>query len=251
MVPLALLLALQAVLPLVLLLVLSWTLRWYYPALLPGEWSARGWASLLSPESRLPEALGNSLWVAAASAALGTALACPAARALARRPDSPLRVPLLAPLLLPAFAAVMGVTVVFVRLGLTDTGAGVLLAHLIPVTPYAVALLTATFERHDGRLEEQARSLGARRAQVWCRVTLPAVWPGLGACLAVCFLVSWNEYLLTLMVGGGAVLTLPVLLVATTQGGDTALTAATALVTLLPPLLAYAALGTRFRVAGA
>lgn len=246
---LALGLAVQALLPLALLLVLSFTRRWYYPALWPTEWSVQGWASLLAPGARLAEALGNSLAVALPSAWLGTLLAFPAARALARRPSSLLRTLLLAPLLLPPFAAVMGVGAVFVRLGLSDTRAGVILAHLLPVVPYAAALLTGTFQTLDPRLEETARSLGARPTQVLCRVTLPAVAPGLLACLAVCFLVSWNEYLLTLLIGGGAVLTLPVLLVASAQGGDTAVTAAAALVLVLPPLLLFGLLGTRLAAA--
>lgn len=234
------LLLLGLLLPLLLLLLQSFARRWYYPDLLPGEWGLQGWAALLAPGSRLGEALWGSTRIALGSAVLGTLLAFPAARALARRPRPLARALLLSPLLLPPFAAGTGVTAVFLRLGLSDSAPGVVLAHLIPVVPYAASLLSAAFETHDARLEDQARSLGARSAQVLWRITLPALRPALLACLAVCFLVSWNEYLLTLLVGGGAVLTLPTLLVASAGGGDAATTAATALVTVLPPLLASA-----------
>lgn len=232
-------LSLLVALPLLTLAVQSVALRWYYPALLPQEWTLHGWSSLLSPGTRLPEALGGSLWTALLTALSGVLLAAPAARALAARPRPLLRALLLSPLVVPVFAAALGVQVVFLRLHLADTRAGVVLVQLIPVLPYALTLLTAAFQRHDLRLEQQARSLGASPVQVARLVTLPALAPGLGLALTLCFLVSWGDYLLTLTVGGGQVLTLPVLLLASAQGGDTALTAALALAYVLPPMLLF------------
>ncbi len=236
---------LLTLLPFAYLLLQSFALRWYFPALLPQEWTGRGWASALAPGTRLLEAAWGSVSTAALSALIGTLVALPAARLLARAPRAALRVLLLAPLVVPAFAALLGVQVVFLRLGLAGTRAGVVLAHLIPVVPYAVTLLTATFETHDERLEAQARSLGARRAQVLWFVTLPVLRAGVGVAFGLAFLVSWSEYLLTLTVGGGRVLTLPVLLLASAQGGDAALTAALAFVYVAPPLLLFLFGGAR------
>jgi len=145
----------------------------------------------------------------------------------------------------PSFASVMGVQVVFIRLGLADTRAGVVLAHLIPVTPYAVVLLSGVFGGYDPRTEEVARTLGAGRWATWWRVTLPILLPGVLVSLAFAFLVSWSEYLLTLIVGGGQVLTLPLLLFSAAQGGDYALTAALALVFVAPTVLLFAFLSPR------
>lgn len=247
----ALLLA-GAVGPLLLLGVWSLAGAWFYPALLPGEWSLRAWASALSPDTPLWASLWGSVWVGTVTAVTATALALPAARALNGWPGRSrawVQSALLAPLILPAFAGVMGIQVVFIRLGLADTPAGVVAAHLIVAVPYAVAVLSATFAGYDARLEDAARTLGASRTAVWWQVTLPAVRSGVLVALLMAFLVSWSEYLLTLIVGGAQVRTLPLLLFSAVQGGDYALSGALGLVYLLPPLLGFALLAPRLRSA--
>lgn len=230
-------------LPLAVLLLSSFALRWYYPDLLPSEWTTQAWRRLFEPGVRVAEAALSSVVVASVSAVLGVLIALPAARVLAksaRRGRTVVLGVLLAPLLLPSFAGVFGVHVVFVRLGLTDSLLGVIVAHLVPVVPYAVVLLTATWREFDERLEEGARLLGATRWRAVALVTLPAIRPGLTVALLFAFLVSWSEYLLTLLIGGANVLTLPIVLLASASGGDTALTAALAVVYAAPPLIAYA-----------
>ena len=59
--------------------------------------------------------------------------------------------------------------------------------------------------------------------------------------------MSWGEYLLTLIVGGGQVPTLPLLLLASAQGGDAALTAALSLVYVAPALLIFTLVAGRLR----
>lgn len=239
---LAAVLAVSALLPLLLLLVWSFSLRWYYPALWPTELSLRAWRSLFAPTSQLWAALGGSLWVASAVTVLAVLIALPAARVLAGagRARGPATALILAPLVLPAFAGVMGVQVVFIRLGLADTRIGVVVAQLIPAVPYAVVLLTGVFQQYDARLEEAARTLGASKGRVFWRVTLPLILPGTLVAALFAFLVSWGEYLLTLIVGGGQVLTLPLLLFASAAGGDLAITGALALMYVLPTLLIFA-----------
>jgi len=75
---------------------------------------------------------------------------------------------------------------------------------------------------------------------VWTRVTIPALAPGLAVAAAFAFLLSWSQYLLTLLVGGGRVLTLPLLLLGFQRGGDEAVAAALALVFIAPTLIVFA-----------
>jgi len=49
------------------------------------------------------------------------------------------------------------------------------------------------------RLEEMGRSLGARPAAVWRRVTLPLIAPGLGAAFALVFISAATELTATLL----------------------------------------------------
>ncbi len=60
---------------------------------------------------------------------------------------------------------------------------------------------------------------------------------------AFAFLISWSQYLTTLFIGGGRVITLPLIVVAFQRGGDEAVTAALSLTFLLPALMVLAGVG--------
>jgi len=230
--------------PLLLLLVWSFARGWYWPALWPRAWSGRAWAYVVSPSADLLAGLGQSLTLALSVVVLSLAVALPAARVLAWREFAGKRAVLFAlllPVLAPPLAALMGVHSLFLRLGLADTWLGVVLVHLIPAVPYATLMLASSFSRLDPDLEAQARTLGASRWAVWRYVTAPALAPGLAVAAAFAFLISWSQYLSTLLVGGGRILTLPLALVAFQRSGDEAVTAALSLVFLAPTLLLFAA----------
>lgn len=230
--------------PLLLLLVWSLARGWYWPALWPREWNWRAWAYVVSPSADLLAGLGRSLSLALCVVVLSLAVALPAARVLAWREFAGKRAVLFAlllPVLAPPLAALMGVHSLFLRLGLADTWLGVVLVHLIPAVPYATLMLASSFSRLDPDLEAQARTLGASRWSVWRYVTAPALAPGLAVAASFAFLISWSQYLSTLLVGGGRIFTLPLALVAFQRSGDEAVTAALSLVFLTPTLFLFAA----------
>jgi putative spermidine/putrescine transport system permease protein len=72
------------------------------------------------------------------------------------------------------------------------------------------------------------------------RVSLPLLAPGIAVAALFGFLASWTQYVLTLLVGGGQVVTLPLLVFAAAAGGNPATTAGLALLLALPPMLAVA-----------
>ena len=57
--------------------------------------------------------------------------------------------------------------------------------------------------------------------------------------LTLSFLMSWSQYLLTLLIGGGPILTLPIVLVGFEKSGDGAVAAAMSLLLMLPPTLLF------------
>jgi putative spermidine/putrescine transport system permease protein len=233
---------LGVVAPLVPLVIWSFAHRWFFPDLLPGEWSWRAWAYLASPASQVGKAMVNSLTVALAVTALSALIGLPAGRALGLyqfRGKTAVLFLILAPAIMPMIAVVMGIHIAFLRVGLADTWLGVVLAHLVPVMPYMVLVLTATFSNYDLDYEGQARTLGARPLQVFRHITLPAIWPGLMVGSLFAFLISWSQYLLTLIIGGGQMITLPVLLFAFANSGDNAIAAALSLLFIAPALLLF------------
>ena len=172
--------------------------------------------------------------------ALSLLVALPAARVLGMRSfrgKRVLEILVLTPLLVPAVAVAIGLDITFIRLGLAGTFWGVVLVHLIPAAPYAVLVLAGVFANYDADFEAQARTLGAGPLNVFRHVTMPAIMPGLIVAGFFAFIVSWSQYVLTLQIGGGKVLTLPVLLVSTASGGDVAITGALTMVYALPVLI--------------
>lgn len=228
-----------AALPLAVLGVWSVAHGWFYPALVPGQWSARGWVTIFDRASAVPQATATSFQVAAGATVLCLLVGYPAARALGLHRFPGRRIMLfllLLPQLVPPIAYAMGVHGLFLRLGLTDTRIGLMLAHMVPCLPYVVISLTSQFSTYSVEMEEQARTLGAGPIRVFCTVTLPAIKPGLLLGVLLGFLVSWSQYLLNILIGAGSP-TLSETVFAFATGSDTSMMATTAIVFILPPLL--------------
>jgi putative spermidine/putrescine transport system permease protein len=233
-------LILWLILPLIPLAIWSFAKGWRFPALLPQEFTLNAWSIALSDRAGVLQ----SLWVTAAIAAIATLLAIvigvPAGRALGQhrfRGKSVVQALILAPLIVPGIAVALGLHAVFLRLGLTNSLTGVVLVHLIPTLPYMIIIMTGIFANHDPRFEAQARTLGATPWQTFRHITLPAIMPGVIVGSLFCFLVSWSQYILTLLIGGGRVQTLPLLLFGFATSGRNDLTGAIALIYILPGIL--------------
>lgn len=233
-------LGLFMVLPVLPLVIWSFAHGWRFPSLWPEDVSLDGWAVALSDRAGVLQSFGLTALIAAATTLIALLIGLPAGRALGLyrfRGKGLVALLLVAPAVLPGIAVVFGLHGIFLRLGLTGTIAGVILAHLVPVLPYITLVLAAVFSRFDPAFEDQARSLGASPLQCLTRVTLPAIWSGLLTAALFAFLVSWSQYLLTLAIGGGRVQTLPLLLFSSASAGRNDVTAAIALLYILPGLL--------------
>lgn len=243
-------LALAGWLVLPLLPLFGWSLAqgWRFPGLLPDRLSAEAWAFALSAQSGVLQSFAVTTLIAAATTLIALLIGLPAGRALGLyrfRCRGLVLLLLLAPALLPGIAVVFGLHGILLRTGLAGTIPGVILAHLVPVLPYATLVLAAVFARFDPAYEDQARSLGATRWQAFRSVTLPTILPGLLTAGLFAFLVSWSQYLLTLAIGGGRVQTLPLLLYSYAAAGRNDLTSAIALLYILPGLLVLAVTARR------
>lgn len=226
-------------LPLWVLGIWSLTPSWYFPEGWPQSWSFSGWQQLLSSGSQVGSGFGQSLIIALLTTLLALLLGIPAGRVLGQQiVPAWMRLILLLPIVTSPLPVLMGLQAVLIRLRLQGTFLGVVLVHLIPVIPYMVLVMGSVFSRFDFGYEAQARSLGADPWQVWWQVTLPLILPGMAIGAVFAFLISWNEFLLTFFVGGGRVLTLPMLLYGLLQGGNNTSVATVAIVSLLPGWLA-------------
>jgi len=228
-------------LPFVPLFLWAFAGEWRFPDLLPTEWSPRGISYLLEPGGRVLGATINSLLIGVSVAVASVVVGMPAGMALGGyewRMKGAVIFVILLPILVPPLASTMGIHLTFIRLGLADTMLGVFLVHLVPTVPYTAIILTSIFAERTGELEETARTLGAGPWQAFRYVTLPEVAPGVAVAGLFAFLISWGQYILTLLIGGGNVVTLPMLLFSAASGNDPVVTSALAIVFALPAVLA-------------
>lgn len=226
------------VLPLAPLVIWAVAGTWRYPDLTPATYTGRGLEIVASTEAM--QALGTSVVVATTVALLACAIGLPAGRVIGLhrfRGRRLLQFLLLAPLIVPGLAVTLGLQVFFVRLGLSDTVLGVVLVQLVLTVPYAATILGAAFEGFDTDLERQAGTLGAGPWRTTAVVTIPALGPALLATAVLTFLISWSEYVLTLLIGGGTVQTLPLLLFAAIGSSDPTAAAALGLLVVVPPVV--------------
>ena len=236
----SLLVVTAVMLPLTPVVIWAFAYRWYFPDILPSEWNLRAWTYLLSGTSQVSRGVVQGTLVALAATGFSLAIGVPAGRALGLhsfRGKGLVQFLILAPTIVPGIAVVMGIHVLFIRLRLTGTLPGVILVHLIPTTPYVTMVMTSVFANYNPEYEEQARTLGATRWRVFRSIILPAIYPGLLVGGMFAFIISWEQYLLTLLIGSGQVITLPVLLFSFASGGNNATTAALCLLFVAPSVL--------------
>ena len=222
--------------PVTVFVLYAFSTGYFYPQLVPTRWTGVAFLRQLS-DPRTRQALGLSLRIAGAVSIVSLLVAYPAARTLGMRQFRGKRVVyllLFLPTVVPPVATGLGLNILFLRLGLAGTVLGVALVHLIPVLPYTVFTLASTFTRYDPHYEYQARVLGAGPIRVFWVVTLPLIFPGLIVATLFAFLISWSQYLLTFLIGGGRVITLPILLFNAVAGGNPTTTAVLSLLFVAP-----------------
>jgi spermidine/putrescine transport system permease protein len=171
------------------------------------------WFGQAAASPALRGALLNSLFVAVTSAVLSVLLGVAAARANVRygfRGKTAAMGLIMVPLVLPEIIVAVSLLVVLVRiLDLSLSLWAVVAAHTLICTPFAIAILNASFQALDPSIEEAAIDLGETRASTFRLVTLPLIAPGIVAALLICFTISLDEFIIAFFLTG-AEPTLPV-----------------------------------------
>ena len=213
-------------LPMIAVILWSVTGRWPWPELLPESYTLRTLKELFFGSASLPKLLYSSISLAMTVAVLGTLIGILTARATELyqfRGKAMVYMGSFFPLLVPGTVFAMGIQITLIRLGLSDTVAGVILVHLIAAAPYCITIMTDVTRAIGDRLEQQAMVLGAAPLRSFWEVTLPSLLPGILSSMSMGFILSYSQYFTTLMVGGGRVKTIALVLVPYIQSGDRAL----------------------------
>lgn len=216
-------LALCIVLPILLMFIWVFTERWAWPDLVPQVFSTRSAAEIWKRKEEMIKVFASSILISMIVALISVMVAALTARALAFYEfygKKVINFLTILPFMVPATVFAMGIQLTFIKLGINNTIIGVILAHVICSLPYAVRLILDGTQAVGIKLEEQARVLGASTVVAFRKVTLPVLAPVIFSAAGMAYIVSFSQYFLTLMIGGGNVKTFTIIMVPYLQGGD-------------------------------
>ena len=176
--------------------------------------SGDGWRSFsdLAGSERFRGIVWFTFWQAIASTALSLAAGLPAAAMVARLSPNRRRLVrslVIVPFVLPTVVVAAAFEGLFDRLGLVDgplrlhhTVWAILLAHTFFNYAIVVRTVGTYWAGLDGRLEDQARVLGAVRWRTFVEVTLPRLRPAIAAAASIVFLFAFTSFGIVLILGG-------------------------------------------------
>ncbi|MBV7330234.1 ABC transporter permease [Chloroflexi bacterium TSY] len=180
-----------------------------------GQWtqfSLRWYGELFQNEAVL-SALSVSLWVAFWSTVVSTILGTLCALAMERfrfRGQVSFDAILYLPIIIPDIVMALSTLLFFVVMGIALSRYTVLITHVAFNIAFVAIVVRARLTDMDINLEEAAADLGANEWQIFRRVTLPLLMPGIVAGALLAFTLSLDDFVITFFVSGPGSTTLPV-----------------------------------------
>lgn len=171
------------------------------------------WYEKLLNNGPLMRAMENSLVVGGLSTLIVLIIATAAAlgtRSAPKRTGERVASLFLVPLVTPEIVFGASLLVFFSRLFIPLGIGTVVAAHVVFTLSFAYFVIRARVHTLPLNVEEAARDLGATPTQVFRRVTLPLLAPGLVAAGLLTFSLSIDDYVVTSFVAGAGSTTLPV-----------------------------------------
>jgi putative spermidine/putrescine transport system permease protein len=191
----------------------SFATRWlgtWLPSAFTTRWYGSAWS-----EFQLTEVLTVTFQAVFLVVLFSALLGVPAAYALARRDFKAKRLIMLLfllPLLIPPITFGIPLATVLYQTGFAGSLTGVVLANLVPTVPFVVLVMVPFVEQIDPRIEAAARVFGASTPQLFFRVLLPLLVPGILAALLLVLVRTIAMFELTFLVAGPTSQTLVVAL---------------------------------------
>ena len=178
----------------------GWSTRWYVA--MAQNWEVRK-SALLS--------FRVALVVVGVDILLGVPAAFPLVRS--RLPGANLiKSFLLSPLMLPGIVIGIGLLFFYMVLGLSLSFPLLAASHVVVTLPFVISMTSARLITLNVALEEAASGLGASQAQTFFHVILPHLWPGIAAGAAFAFLLSFDNFTVSLFTASDRLRPLPIVL---------------------------------------
>ncbi len=175
----------------------EWSFRWY-----ENFFTARQWyePALLSLRIAIVASINATV--------LGTLVAIGLVRG--RFPGrKALELFFISPMVVPIIVLAVGFYFMFSTVGLVGNPISLYLGHTILAIPLVIVVVSAALRTTDASMELAARSLGASLPRTLWHVTLPSVRPAVISGAAFAFLISFDEVVIAVFLGGPTATTLP------------------------------------------
>lgn len=173
------------------------SLRWYETVLTSGRWL---------------DAFINSLKIGLSATALALLLGTTASFGLARRRGfivGAIKLLALTPMIVPIVMIAVALYFFLAPLQLTNSFAGMVIAHTVIAIPFVVIPVLAAVEQLDPNLARAAAACGARPLTAFFRVTLPSIVPAVASGALFAFAASFDDVVIALFIAGPEQRTLP------------------------------------------
>ncbi|MGY0399436.1 MAG: ABC transporter permease [Ostreibacterium sp.] len=175
----------------------GWSLQWYEKVLQYNPWL---------------HSLINSLVVGSLSAFFATLLGTLAALGFARNNiigQSFWLGVVISPMIIPLVVSGVAMYFFLAKWGLVATFTGLIMTHTVLAIPYVIIPVLATMQGFDNTLIRAGYSLGATPIQVFFKIILPNIAPGVIAGMLFAFATSFDEIVVALFISGPDQKTLP------------------------------------------
>ena len=170
------------------------------PVLFGFDWTLDNYSTVME-RSNYGRFLWNSIIIAGGSTILGIIIAIPAAWSMAFVPSrrtKDILLWMLSTKMLPAVGVLYPIYLLFIKLGLLDSRAGLVIILMLINLPIIVWMLYTYFREIPSEILEAARMDGASLKSEILYVLAPMAVPGIASTLLLNFILAWNEAFWTL-----------------------------------------------------
>lgn len=174
------------------------TLHWYHRF-----FTDQGWLN----------AIKTSLEVGSSVALFATLLGVPASFGLVRGKfpgKKALNAYFVLPMIIPVIVIAIALYSIFLKLGLTGTFIGFVLAHTVLALPFTIILTTTALRGFDEDIEKAAIICGASPFRSKTTITMRNILIGILSGALFAFLISWDEIVVALFMASPTLQTLPI-----------------------------------------
>jgi multiple sugar transport system permease protein len=153
----------------------------------------------------------NSAVIGILAMVIGLLAGLPAAYSIARFRQRRLSAVIMFSRMCPHIGILVPWFIFFTKLKLADTFAGMVMTHLIITLPLTIWIMIGFFEEIPQEIQDAAMVDGCSTFGTFVHICVPVVLPGIVVSTILGFAFSWNNFLLSAIIGGPRTQTLPVI----------------------------------------